>query len=292
MGLEPRSRPFRMRAGVGFLAMLVGVGLPLPATAEIAGPPAETPGAEQAVPGERSSTSAGSLRGHDDGRRTLGRLPESLGRGLIGVFHKDNLVPLLVGAAATGGASLLDDEVRDRAANPDSDFGKWIETAGGWPSSVVVLGLFTAGRFAQGQRFRAMTYDLLDASILNIGYTELLKVAIGRERPNGLDKKAFPSGHASNAFTLATVVGRHYGWKAGVPAYAVAAAVGYSRIVRDKHFLSDVVAGATLGYIVGRTVVRVNSRPLDPTTGKQARAFGLSPILGRQARGLQATLSF
>jgi membrane-associated phospholipid phosphatase len=77
-----------------------------------------------------------------------------------------------------------------------------------------------------------------------------------------------------------------------VPAYAAAAAVGYSRIVRDKHYLSDVVAGATLGYIVGRTVVRVNSKPLDPATGKQARVFGLAPILGRRARGLQATLSF
>jgi len=112
---------------------------------------------------------------------------------------------------------------------------------------------------------------MADALLVNIGYTELLKAAVGRERPNGENDRSFPSGHTSNAFTLATVLERHYGWKAGVPAYAVAATMGYSRIVRDKHWLSDVVAGATLGYIVGRTVVRVNGKPLSATAGRGRR---------------------
>jgi hypothetical protein len=81
---------------------------------------------------------------------------------------------------------------------------------------------------------------------------------------------------------------RHYGWKWGVPAYALAATMGYSRIVRDKHYLSDVVAGATLGYIVGRTTVRVNSLPEGP--GKAT--LNVSPIVGPHARGVQASLLF
>jgi membrane-associated phospholipid phosphatase len=226
-----------------------------------------------------------------DGRRTLGRLPANLGRGLVGVFNKDNLVPFLVGGAAAGGASFFDDDVRNSVSNPDSSFGKSLETAGGWPSSVAVVGLFAAGRLAHGPRFRAMTYDLLDATIINFGYTELLKVTARRERPDGSNNQSFPSGHASNAFTLATVAERHYGWKVGAPAYALAAAVGYSRIVRDKHYLSDVVAGATLGYIVGRTVVRVNGRPLDPARARQVRV-DVSPIVSRRARGLQVALLF
>lgn len=84
--------------------------------------------------------------GTADGRRTLGRLPTNVGRGLIGVFDPDNLVPLLVGAAASGSSAFLDDSVREHASNPDSGFGKALETAGGWPSSIVVAGLFTAGR--------------------------------------------------------------------------------------------------------------------------------------------------
>ena len=39
--------------------------------------------------------------------------------------------------------------------------------------------------------------------------------------------------------------------------------VGVSRLQRNKHYLSDVLAGATLGYIVERTVVRVNGQPIE-----------------------------
>jgi len=46
-----------------------------------------------------------------------------------------------------------------------------------------------------------MTYDWMHAFLINAGYTTLLKEVIHRERPNGEDNLAFPSGHASNAFT-------------------------------------------------------------------------------------------
>jgi membrane-associated phospholipid phosphatase len=121
--------------------------------------------------------------------------------------------------------------------------------------------MFTAGRLSDGPRFRAMTYDMLDAAIVDFAYTEVIKVAVGRERPNGEDNQSFPSGHTSNGFALAAVAERHYGWKLGVPACLLAGVVGASRIQQDKHYLSDVVAGATLGYIVGRTIVRVKQPP-------------------------------
>jgi hypothetical protein len=50
--------------------------------------------------------------------------------------------------------------------------------------------------------------------------------------------------------------------------------------------LSDVVAGAGLGYIVGRTVVRVNSRPLARLASARA-TLSVAPIVSRHARGLQ-----
>lgn len=220
----------------------------------------------------------------------MGRFPVNLGRGVVGVFHKDNLIPLAVGAAATGASSFLDDEARD--AVQGHNWGESLETGAGpiW-SSVFVASMFTAGRFAHGDRFRAMTYDMLDAVIVNLGYTELLKAAVGRERPNGQDNKSFPSGHTSNSFALAAVAERHYGWKVGVPAYALAAVVGASRIQQDKHYLSDVVGGATLGYIVGRTVVRVNNRPLGGGGDRRAE-LSLAPILAHDARGLRLSVAF
>jgi len=75
-----------------------------------------------------------------------------------------------------------------------------------------------------------------------------------------------------------------------VPAYFLAGVVGASRIQQEKHYLSDVVAGATLGFIVGRAVVRVNGRPLEPP-GRSARV-DIAPIVGRRARGVAVALSY
>ena len=226
----------------------------------------------------------------DDGRRTLRRFPVNLLRGTVGVFQGDNLAPLLVGGTVTAGASFFDDDVVDYIADPEHAFGKSLED-GAAPEvlGLVVAGVFTTGRFVEAPRFRAMSYDLLDAFLVNGAYTSVLKVAVGRERPNGQDERSFPSGHASNAFALAAVVERHYGWKAGIPAYALASAVGASRLQRNKHYLSDVLAGATLGYIVGRTVVRVNGRPLGKPKGP---LVSLTPVVGPRTRALLVGLSF
>jgi membrane-associated phospholipid phosphatase len=228
----------------------------------------------------------------DDGRRTMRRLPANLGRGIVGVFHGDNVVPFLVGGTAAATASFFDQDVRDSFQGDTQNWGDALETGAGpvW-STVFVAGMFTAGRFSHGSRFRAMTYDMLDAAIVNFGYTGLLKVAVGRERPNGQDNKSFPSGHASNSFALAAVAERHYGWKVGVPAYLVAGLVGASRLEQDKHYLSDVVAGAALGYIVGRTVVRVNGRPIEDGSRRGA-ALSVAPIVARHTRGVQLSVTF
>jgi len=226
----------------------------------------------------------------EDGRRTLRRFPANLLRSTVGVFNGDNLAPLLVGGTVTAGASFFDDDVADYIADPEHAFGKSFED-GAAPEvlGLVVAGVFTTGRLVEAPRFRAMSYDLLDAFLVNGAYTSVLKVAVGRERPNGQDERSFPSGHASNAFALAAVVERHYGWKAGIPAYALAAAVGASRLQRNKHYLSDVLAGATLGYIVGRTVVRVNGRPLEKAGGPRV---SFNPVVGRRTRALLVSVAF
>ena len=229
----------------------------------------------------------------EDARRTVRRLPANLGRGIVGVFHRDTLMPLVIGGVATGGAWVLDEEMRDWI-NPDpgQGWGQTLETAGGpvW-SGVFVASMFTAGRISKNTRFRAASYDLLDAAVMNVVYFQSIKLVAQRERPNGSNNQSFPSGHTSNAFALATVAERHYGWKVGVPAYLLAGAVGASRMKQDMHYFSDVVAGATLGYIVGRTVVRVNGRPLPEGSGKGA-AFNMTPIVARHARGVRMSLSF
>lgn len=225
-----------------------------------------------------------------DGRRTLGRLLPNLGRGVVGVFDRDSLGPLVVGTMATGLAAIYDDDVADFIADPEHDFGQAVGDAT-QPAIVggIALGVFVGGRFAENPRFRAMSYDLLDAFVINWAYTATLKRVVGRERPNGQDNKSFPSGHSSTAFAVAAVAEQHYGWKVGVPAYTLASVVAVSRLQRNKHYLSDVVAGAAVGYIVGRTVVRVNGEPLGSRPGV---ALSVTPLVGRHTRGLLVAVVF
>ena len=72
-----------------------------------------------------------------------------------------------------------------------------------------------------------------------------------------------------------------------MPSYLAASAIGFSRISNNKHHLSDVLAGATIGYITGRTVVRKNGDPssrsgsftLHPMTDAQGTGYGLGTTL-------------
>jgi membrane-associated phospholipid phosphatase len=252
--------------------------------------PAGVAAQEPAPASQPVAAAAAGSAPRDDGRRTMGRFVSNLFRGTIGVFSTDNVKPLLIGGAASGIGAIFDNDVADAISDPSHDFGKSFES-GASPAVIggVVAVLYATGRAVDAPRYRAMTYDWLHAVLITGGYTTLIKELAHRERPNGEDHLSFPSGHASNAFAIAAVAERHYGWKAGLPAYALAGVVAVSRLQRNKHYLSDVMAGATLGYIVGRTVVRVNGQPIE---GPRHAQLSLSPLLGRRTRGLVASVAF
>lgn len=83
------------------------------------------------------------------------------------------------------------------------------------------------------------------------GTTYLLKELIHERRPDRSDNRGFPSGHASISFAAAATLEKRYGWRAGLPALAVASFVGLARVQADKHYVHDVVAGASIGSISG-----------------------------------------
>lgn len=73
---------------------------------------------------------------------------------------------------------------------------------------------------------------------------------------HGLISNSFPSGHAAEAFAIATVFERRYRDHKWVPwiAYGVATLIGFSRVTLQSHFPSDVFMGSAIGYVVGRYV--------------------------------------
>ncbi len=93
-------------------------------------------------------------------------------------------------------------------------------------------------------------WQLAKSASANLTATWVLKYAIDKPRPEGrTDGHAFPSGHTSFAFQGASFLQKRYGWKYGIPAYTLAAIVGYSRIegVNNRHDEWDVLAGAVVG---------------------------------------------
>jgi membrane-associated phospholipid phosphatase len=131
----------------------------------------------------------------------------------------------------------------------------------------VALAVWGIGAAAGSGRVADTGRDLLRAQISVVSWTYAIKVATNRTRPNG-DPRSFPSGHASTSFATAMVLQEHLGWKFGIPAFAMAAYTGFSRVAANQHWASDVVFGTAVGLASGRTVTihlrdaRVSLAPL------------------------------
>jgi len=121
-------------------------------------------------------------------------------------------------------------------------------------------------------------FQSAEAYAATMAVVYILKPTINRRRPDG-GSQSFPSGHTASAFAGAAFLQRRYGWSYGIPAYAAAAFVGYSRVEAKRHHTSDVVAGAALG-IAGNLVFtrRYAHVAVHPTL--QARGAGLAIEVG------------
>lgn len=142
----------------------------------------------------------------------------------------------------------------------------------------VAVGTWALGAMTHHARTKAIGGDLLRGQIASQVIVQGVKLATQRERPDGSNSHSFPSGHTASAFTTASVLGRHLGWKVGLPAYSYAAFVGISRMSANKHHMSDVIMGAAVGIAAGRAVtIGVGGARFDvgvtPTQGGAAIAL-------------------
>jgi hypothetical protein len=167
--------------------------------------------------------------------------------------------------AAMGGAAALAVHPADQALNEHlrshyalvNDLFAPAKYFGDTPEQIALsLGTYAIGRWVDAPKVSHLGMDLIRAQIITEALVEPLKFSTRRERPDASNRQSFPSGHAAVTFAGATVIERHLGWKKSLVGYAIASYVATSRLHDNRHYISDVVFGAAVGTIAGRTVTQ------------------------------------
>ncbi len=122
----------------------------------------------------------------------------------------------------------------------------------------VPAGLLITGLIEKDKTLKENAFFITESIIVSSLITWTMKKTIGRERPAVndpgftavlyLDSKSFPSGHTSEAFSMATSLSmKYHQWYVVVPAFAYAGLSGFSRLYLGVHYPTDVIAGAIVG---------------------------------------------
>lgn len=137
-------------------------------------------------------------------------------------------------------------------------------------------GIFLIGTVSGSSSLQRAGLHSLEALLVAEFASQMLKIAVGRNRPSvnsssdhfdplafDADRHSFPSGHTSKVFAIATTLSHELKEEAPwIPfvAYPLATWTGVTRVLDQKHWLTDVVAGAALGILSARLVERLNHR--------------------------------
>lgn len=198
-------------------------------------------------------------------------------------------------------------ELSDAPPGAGFAFSRRVEQLGGGLTDFGIAGAFyLVGRWRGDERARATGLLGFQAVADSLIMVAILKTASQRPRPTLADGRvrnhnadggffvggrSFPSGHAAEAWALATVVAHQYRHRRWVPptAYGLAGLVAVSRVTARKHFPADIFVGSVLGYLIGRHVYHSASCEQTETS----RLWHLLPYTPREGGiGLMLTWEF
>lgn len=117
---------------------------------------------------------------------------------------------------------------------------------------------------------------LLKSELIMVAMSVPLKELTHIRRPDSTDFKSFPSGHTAQAFTAATFFykeyGKRYPWlSAGM--FAIAGTVGTFRVLNNRHWISDVIAGSGIGILSVELAYLLGEKKRTGKEGRQAMVF-------------------
>jgi membrane-associated phospholipid phosphatase len=212
-------------------------------------------------------------------------------------LDKESALITLGIVGATGILYWQDQNIRhyfqDHKTSTLDDLSPIVEKFGVFGGDLAFLALYGGtGYLAQNEKMKETALLSLESFAVAGAINVAVKAGVGRARPDvgegkssfkpfavdklmsgDLDYTSFPSGHTVDAFSIASVFADSYDspW-VGITAYGLASLVCLQRIYADRHWASDVFAGAVLGTVVGKSVVYLHKN-------KNKNSVYLAPIV-------------
>jgi membrane-associated phospholipid phosphatase len=186
---------------------------------------------------------------------TLARLPERVLRDLARLAGRTPLITLGVGGLVSAAAWPADPRAvpsPSTSATLDRTFAAGGVAGDGAVQAGAAAAVYAIGLARGSRRTQELGTALLEAQGVEGLITQGLKHTVRRARPDG-GRYSFPSGHTAASFATAEVLRRRYGWKAGLAMYVAAAYISASRIADRRHYLTDVLFGASIGIAAAHT---------------------------------------
>ncbi len=133
------------------------------------------------------------------------------------------------------------------------DFSQWAPAASVF--ALDALGLKAKNSLRDRSVILLTSYAIMSTTVLS------LKSITHIERPDGSSRNSFPSGHTATAFAGAEFLWQEYKDKSvwiGIAGYAVAAGTGAFRVYNNRHWITDVAAGAGIGILSTKIAYWIN----------------------------------
>ncbi len=213
--------------------------------------------------------------------RTLGQDALDIARAPFTLTPSEQLMTLGATGLIASTTMVLDEPAHRRfhvqsgsaaaVSRPIAGPGRWYDRVGPDRFALGTAGLLAVGGVAlQRKSWTRTSVRVVEALVYTKAVTGLAKSAINRSRPfatpdpltanpggfdSAHDKLSMPSGHTARAFAVASVLSHQANrWYVSVPAYGLAGSVAAERVRSGDHWLTDVMVGGALGYLIGRTV--------------------------------------
>ncbi|HKU27345.1 MAG TPA: phosphatase PAP2 family protein [Candidatus Sulfotelmatobacter sp.] len=220
--------------------------------------------------------------------------------------NRHNAVQWLVPMAVTGALIASDTHIANAFENSSGQVrwgGRISDIGASYTLIPIVAGSYVYGAWRDDPKAREIgvlgTQSLLD-SLIVVG---VLKEVFRRNRPDEKNPgdfwgggTSFPSGHAIQVWSIASLLDHEFKHKkiVGITAYSLAAIVSAARIAAQKHFASDVIAGGTMGWFIGRYVYDTHMSHLAhkhaslipmivPQADPQERRYGVALVFNAAA---------